>query len=154
MMNKFGKQLEEFLKSQNISVKEFAERIDTTPKNVNDIIHGNIEISFNMIANISFVTGIPMSYIQNVESNFKLDSRLTNYINKENISIKEYINKFNYKEFSKKYEFNFSNDRDEYSIAKDILKYLRINNPESLYKENNSIFYKNKMINLNYLLCF
>ena len=49
MMNKFGKKLNEFLEFYNISVKEFAERIGTSPKNLNDILKGNIELSQNMI---------------------------------------------------------------------------------------------------------
>lgn len=144
MMNKFGKQLEEFLKFKNISNKEFAERINTTPKNLIDIIKGDIELSQNMIYNISFVTDIPVSYIENVEHNFKMDKVIKEYLAKNKLTIKEYINKFNYKEFSKAYEVQFTDERDEYYIAKDILRYLRITNPDSLYKDDNSIFYKSK----------
>ena len=56
MMNKFGKKLNEFLEFYNISVKEFAERIGTSPKNLNDILKGNIELSQNMISseNLSY----------------------------------------------------------------------------------------------------
>lgn len=144
MMNKFGKQLEEFLKFKNISNKEFAERINTTPKNLIDIIKGDIELSQNMIYNISFVTDIPVSYIENVEHNFKMDKVINEYLDKNKLTIKEYINKFNYKEFSKEYEVQFTDERDEYYIAKDILRYLRIANPDSLYKDDNSIFYKSK----------
>ena len=144
MMNKFGKQLEEFLKFKNISNKEFAERINTTPKNLIDIIKGDIELSQNMIYNISFVTEIPVSYIENVERNFKMDKVINEFLDKSKLTIKEYINKFNYKEYSKQYEFQFTDERDEYYIAKDILRYLRITNPDSLYKEANSIFYKSK----------
>ncbi len=144
MMNKFGKELGKFLDFNNISIKEFAERIDTTPKNVNDIIKGNIELSNKMVYNISFVTNIPTSYIENVENNFKLDKKIDLHLKKESITIKKYINKFNYKEFGKLYDYTFTNERNDYSIAKDILKYLRISNPESLYKNDNSIFYKSK----------
>lgn len=144
MMNKFGKQLGKFLEYKNISNKEFAERINTTSKNLIDIIKGDIELSQNMIYNISFVTDIPVSYIENVERNFKMDKVIDEYLDKNNLTIKEYINKFNYKEFSKEYEFQFTDERDEYYIAKDILRYLRITNPESLYKDDNSIFYKSK----------
>ena len=129
MMNKFGKKLNEFLEFYNISVKEFAERIGTSPKNLNDILKGNIELSQNMIYNISFVTGIPVSYIENVESNYKMDKLIDEYIKNNNITITQYINKFNYKEFSKKYNYKFSDERNPYSVAKGILKYLRITNP-------------------------
>ena len=47
-MNKFGKELGKFLEFNNISIKEFADRIDTTPKNLNDLIKGNIELSNNL----------------------------------------------------------------------------------------------------------
>ena len=116
MMNKFGKKLNEFLEFYNISVKEFAERIGTSPKNLNDILKGNIELSQNMIYNISFVTGIPVSYIENVESNYKMDKLIDEYIKNNNITITQYINKFNYKEFSKKYNYKFSDERNPYLL--------------------------------------
>ena len=144
MMNKFGSILKEFLNYENISIKEFASRIDTSPKNLIDILNGNIEISQNMIYNISFITGIPVSYIENVENNFRLDKKIDELLKEENINIRDYINRFHYKELTKEYGVSFTNDRNDYSIAKDILRYLRISNPKSLYKENNSIFYKSK----------
>ena len=72
MMNKFGKELGEFLECKNISIKEFADRINTTSKNLIDIIKGNIELSQNMIYNISFITDIPVNYIENVEKKSKI----------------------------------------------------------------------------------
>ena len=144
MMNKFGKELEEFLEFKNISIKEFADRINTTSKNLIDIIKGNIELSQNMIYNISFITGIPVSYIENTEQNYKMDKIITNYLNNNKLTIRKYINKFNYKELSEKYELKYRDSKNDYAIAKDILKYLRITNPESLTKENNVIFYKSK----------
>ena len=144
MMNKFGKELEEFLEFKNISIKEFADRINTTSKNLIDIIKGNIELSQNMIYNISFITGIPVSYIENTEQNYKMDKIITNYLNNNQLTIRKYINKFNYKELSEKYELKYRDSKNDYAIAKDILKYLRITNPESLTKENNVIFYKSK----------
>ena len=144
MMNKFGKELEEFLEFKNISIKEFADRINTSSKNLIDIIKGNIELSQNMIYNISFITGIPVSYIENTEQNYKMDKIITNYLNNNQLTIRKYINKFNYKELSEKYELKYRDSKNDYAIAKDILKYLRITNPESLTKENNVIFYKSK----------
>ena len=144
MMNKFGKELDEYLNYNNISKKEFAERINTTPKNLIDIIKGKIELTNRMIYNISFVTNIPINYILNVESNFKLENTINEFLNKNKLTVKEYLKRFNYKELSKKYNVSFTNIRNDYSILKDILKYLRITNPESLYKGDNSIFYKSK----------
>ncbi len=144
MMNEFGKELGKYLEYYNISKKEFADRINTTPKNLIDIINGKIELTQNIIYNISFVTNIPINYIFNVENNFKLDNNIKAFLNKNNLTIRKFINKFSYKELPIKYNIEYTNERNDYSIAKDILKYLRITNPESLYKKENNIFYKSK----------
>ena len=144
MMNKFGRELGEFLEFKNISIKEFADRINTTSKNLIDIIKGNVELSQNMIYNISFITGIPISYIENTEQNYKMDKVIKNYLDENHLSIRNYINRFSYKELANEYQVKYSDSRNDYAIAKDILKYLRITNPNSLTKENNVIFYKSK----------
>ena len=144
MMNKFGRELGEFLEYKNISIKEFADRINTTSKNLIDIIKGNVELSQNMIYNISFITGIPISYIENTEQNYKMDKVIKNYLDENHLSIRNYINRFSYKELANEYQVKYSDSRNDYAIAKDILKYLRITNPNSLTKENNVIFYKSK----------
>lgn len=144
MMNKFGRELGEFLEYKNISIKEFADRINTTSKNLIDIIKGNVELSQNMIYNISFITGIPVSYIENTEQNYKMDKVIKNYLDENHLSIRNYINRFSCKELANEYQVKYSDSRNDYAIAKDILKYLRITNPNSLTKENNVIFYKSK----------
>ena len=144
MMNKFGRELGEFLEFKNISIKEFADRINTTSKNLIDIIKGNVELSQNMIYNISFITGIPVSYIENTEQNYKMDKVIQNYLDENHLSIRNYINRFSYKELADEYYVKYRDARNDYAIAKDILKYLRITNPNSLTKENNVIFYKSK----------
>lgn len=144
MMNKFGSQLGDFLECKNISIKEFAERIDTTSKNLIDIINGEITLSQNMIYNISFVTNIPVSYIENVERSFKLDNDIKKFLNKNGLTVKQLINKFNYKELSKEYDVQYTDVMDDYYIAKDILRYLRYSDFDSVYKDDNSILYKSK----------
>ena len=72
-LNKFGKELGRFLDYYNISINEFAERIDTTPKNLIEIIDGKVSLSFNIICNIAFISGISADYIFNVEEGFKID---------------------------------------------------------------------------------
>lgn len=142
--NKFGLQLKEYLDFYNISNNDFSERIGTTSKNLIDIINGDVQLSQNMIYNISFITDIPVSYIENVELNYKFDNTINVFLEKNNLTIKEFINKFSYKEFSKEYEVKFTDEKSDIWIAKDILKYLRITNPELLYKQDNTIFYKSK----------
>ena len=142
--NKFGVQLKEYLEFCNISISDFSERISTTSKNLIAVMKGDVELSQNMIYNISFVTEIPVSYIESVEANFKLDNTINAYLEKNNITLKQFINKFSYKEFSKEYDYKFTDEKNDMWIAKDIMKYLRITNPEILYKTDNTIFYKSK----------
>lgn len=144
MMNKFGRQLGEYLEFYNISQKEFAFRIGTTQKNLIDIINGKIELTYNMINNISIVSGIPISYIENVETSFELDKRNKKFFEENNLDIKEYIRRFNYKEASKKYDIVIHDEMDDYSIIRDLMSYLRISDLNQLYNEDNSIFYKSK----------
>lgn len=144
MMNKFGHQLGEYLEFYNISQKEFAFRIGTTQKNLIDIINGKIELTYNMINNISIVSGIPISYIENVETSFKLDKKNKKFFEENNLDIKEYIKRFNYKEASKKYDIVIHDEMDDYNIIRDLMGYLRISDLNQLYEENNSIFYKSK----------
>lgn len=142
MMNKFGEQLRKFLEVNNISVNEFAERIDTTPKTLIDILKGSIPISQNMIYNISFITGISVNYIENVENSFYRRKKIDEFLNSHNLNISDFINSFHYKEFGELYNFSFTDIRDKYEIAEDLLKYLRYSNPEYIYKTDNKIFYK------------
>ena len=144
MMNKFGRELGEFLEFKNISIKEFADRINTTSKNLIDIIKGNVELSQNMIYNISFITGSPVSCVENAEQKYKMDKVIQNYLDENHLSIRNYINRFSYKELAEEYHVKYRDARNDYAIAKDILQYLRITNPNSLTKENNVIFYKSK----------
>ena len=141
-LNKFGEELGELLEFQNISISDYADRINTTPKNLIDIIEGRVALSFNMICNISFISDIPVDYICNVEKSFDLDNKINNYINEHDISIRQFINNFNYKELKNKYKLTYKNDLNDYSIARSILHYLRVNDPKLIYNDNNHIFYK------------
>ena len=143
-LNMFGMELGELLEFQNISINDYAERIGTTSKNLIDIIDGKVPLSFNMICNIAFISDYPVSYIVNVEESFKIKKGIDKYIQDNNITLKNYINHFNYKELADRYNLVYSDERNDYSIIKTIFKYLRITNPNILYKEDNTILYKSK----------
>lgn len=143
-LNRFGKELGRFLEYFNININDFAERIDTTPKNLIDIIEGRVALSFNMICNIAFISEIPANYIFNVEESFKVDNNIDNFIKEHNLTTRKLLNKFNYKELEEKYNIIYRDERNDYSMLEDILKYLRILNPSLLYKPDNHILYKSK----------
>ena len=140
--NKFGELLKDYLENYNISINEFADRVGTSSKNLIDIIKGDVELSQNMIYNISFVTGISVQYIENVEKKFFIDNKIDEFLLDNNLTIRKYLNMFNYKEASKKYDIKFTNEKSDYTILEDILKYLRFSDPKLIYKDNNHIFYK------------
>ncbi len=144
MMNKFGSQLGDYLDFYNISKKDFAFRIGTTQKNLIDIINGKVELTYNIINNISIVSGIPISYIENVEIDFKLDKRNKKFLHENNLDIKKYLKRFNYKEASKKYGIIIHDETNDYRIIRDLMCFLRISDLNQLYTEDNSIFYKSK----------
>lgn len=135
MNNLFGSYLKEFLEFNNISINEFAERIGTSSKNLIDILNGKISLSQNMIYNISFVTDIPVSMIENLELSFRLEKNINEYLNKNNITITQLINKFHYKELKDKYNVKYTNEKNKIKIMEDIMKYLRISDINVLYKD-------------------
>ena len=143
-LNEFGRELGELLEYQNISINDFASRIGITPKNLIDIINGKAPLSFNTICNIAFISEVPVSYICNVEESFKICKNIDNYLQNNNLTIRSFINKFNYKELKDKYNVTYKNERNDYSIAESILKYLRVVDPVTITNENNHIFYKSK----------
>lgn len=143
-LNYYGIYLGKLLKHQNININEYAERIGTTPKNLIDIIEGRVTLSFNMICNIAFVSGLNTNFIIQVEEGFKIDKTINSFVKEKDISVRNYLNRFNYKELKEKYNIVYNDERNDYHILEDIFRYLRITNPKLLYKEDNQIFYKSK----------
>ena len=146
MMNRFGKYLKEYLEFCNINEKEFAYRISMTPKNLNEILSGEVRLSSNMIYNISFVTDIPVDFIENMERNYLLEKNIDKFLNGKNLSIKEYLKKFSYKELSEKYKLRFKDERSEIEVLKDIMKFLRISDLNQIYEEEKGICYESKNV--------
>lgn len=136
----FGPTLKEYLEFYHISQKEFAERLNITPKHLIDIINGNINLSSELIVAIALVTDIPVDYILNMEKSKIIDQEIDNYVNDKKITKKELINRFEYKELQSRNWLTFTNKMNEYTILEDILKYLRINSFSLLNKNDNALY--------------
>ena len=135
--------LKDYLEYNNISNKDFANRIGITPKHLIEILSGDSDISLSIAENISIVTDIPLDYILKVEQDYKLEKRIEYYILKENIRLSNYLNKFDYKELETKGYLRYTDKNDKQEILKDILKFLRVCNPEKIYElETNNIYFK------------
>ena len=98
----------------------------------------------SLIEAISIVTGISKEYILEIEFNSKMDQQINNYLNKNNITISNFVNKFNYKELKDKGWLNFTHIDDKISVLLDILKYLRVSSIENLYNLDSDILYKSR----------
>lgn len=135
--------LKDYLEFSNISNKDFANRIGITPKHLIEILSGDSDISLSIAENISIVTDIPLDYILKVEQDYKLEKRIEYYLLKENIRLSNYLNKFDYKELETMKYLQYTDKNDKQEILKDILKFLRVCNPEKIYElETNNIYFK------------
>ena len=129
---RFKDELFKYLEENNITNKEFANRIDITPKHLIDIMAGTRDLSSQIIENISMVTPFKVEYIYSVETNYKFEEMVQNYLKKENTTLEKYLNKFNYKYLIKENIINSTSDKTQ--ILKDILKYLRVPTIDKIYE--------------------
>ena len=141
---RFKDYLLDYLEFNKITNKDFANRIGITPKHLIDILSGKRDLSTQIVEAISIVTNIPCDYIYKIELNYKFTKDIEEYLNKENISITEFINKFNYKYLNENKWIDFTDIESKIDIAKDILKFLRVKNPFNLYNIEENICYKSK----------
>jgi HTH-type transcriptional regulator/antitoxin HigA len=140
----FADYLVDYLEINNITNKDFANRINITPKHLIDILSGKAELSSKIIDRISLVTGISADYIYRIELNKNFEKEIYAYLQKNNYDISEYVNKFCYKYLIQDNWIKFTDKRDKFEILKDILKFLRVPNPNKVYEIDSDILYKSK----------
>ena len=139
---RFKDYLIDYLEYNNITNKDFANRIDITPKHLIDILSGERDISSSIIDKISLVTNIPADYIYRVEANYKFEKIIKDYLEKENLTETKYLNKYNYKYLIANNYMKFIDKENKLEIIKDILKFLRVSTPEKVYEIDKSALYK------------
>ena len=96
---RFANYLKDYLEFNNITNKDFANRIGITPKHLIDILSGKRDLSSQIIDSISIVTNIPADYIYKMELNYKIESDIDEYLKNNNLTISQYLNKFSYQYF-------------------------------------------------------
>lgn len=141
---RFADYLKDYLDFNNITNKDFANRIGISQKHLIDILSGDLELSSSIIDSISIVTNIPSDYIHRLELNYKFEETITKYLKSENITETKFLNKFNYKYLIDNLWINFVDVNDKMEIIKDILKFLRVKSPEKVYEIDQKIFFKSK----------
>ncbi len=143
-MNKirFKDYLKDYLELNNITNKDFAVRLGLTQKHLIDILSGKEDLSSNTISKISMITDIPESFIYEIESNYKMECDIEDYLDTHKLTISTLLNKFNYKFLIKSEFLPFTDEEDKTEVMKDILKYLRVPKIEKIYEIDNGILYK------------
>ena len=136
--------LKDYLNEHNISNREFSARIGITPKHLIDILSGNIELSTSIIQSIAIVTNIPAEYILKMEENYRMECEIVKFLKNNDISLTQYLNRFSFKELINNNWIKFTYIDNKMTSMMDILKYLRVSNPENLYKLDKNILYKSK----------
>lgn len=139
---RFADYLKDYLDFNNISNKDFANRIGISQKHLIDILSGNCELSSTIIDSISIVTNIPSDYIYRLELNYKFEETITKYLKENKITETKYLNKFHYKYLIDNSWVDFVDKDDKMEIIKDILKYLRVKSPDKVYEIDEKIFFK------------
>lgn len=141
---RFKDYLIDYLEYNNITNKDFANRIGITPKHLTDILNGKRDISSHIIDNISLVTNIPTDYINRIEANYRFEQKIEDYLLNEKISETEFLNKCEYKFLIKEKYLDFLDSENKLEIIKDILKFLRVSSPEKIYEIDKSAYFKSK----------
>lgn len=141
---RFAEILKDYLDDNNISNKEFSARIGVTQKHLIDILSGEANLSTSVIQAISIVTDIPIDYIVKIEENYRMEQDIDKYLKDNNMTVSQYLNRFSYKVLKDNNWINFVHADDKMTSLMDILKYLRVPNPDILYKVDKNIFYKSK----------
>lgn len=141
---RFKDYLKDYLELNNITNKDFALRLGITQKHLIDILSGKEDLSSSTISKISIVTNIPESFIYGVESNYKMEYNIEDYLETHELTISTFLNKFSYKFLIKSEFMPFTDKEDKIEIVKDILKYLRVPKIEKIYELDNGILYKSK----------
>ena len=85
---RFKDYLIDYLEYNNITNKDFANRINITPKHLIDILSGNMDLSSQIIENISLVTSIPVDYIYKIETNYKFEKSIDEYLKKKRLTLR------------------------------------------------------------------
>lgn len=137
----FGSFLKDYLEHYNISQVEFAERLDITPKHLNEILNKNIDISNELMVAISLITNIDINFIIRIENSKKIKEYL---IKEFGDNLKEYLKKFNINELEKYNWIKFKHRSDIYQNAIDILEFLKVRNFSAMNKIADKIMYKKK----------
>ena len=141
---RFKDLLNDYLEYSHISNKEFASRLDITPKHLTNILSGKQNLSAEIIEKISMITNIPIEYIYKMEADSFLEDDIENYLKVHKLTATEFLKKWEYRFLIKNNYIDFSDTENKMNIIKDIVLYLRVPTIEQIYKIDNGAFYKSK----------
>lgn len=141
---RFKDYLLDYLEYNNITNKDFANRLNITQKHLISILSGDSEISSDIANKISLITDISVDYIYKIELNYKFEEEIEKFLKKENLTQTQYLNKYKYKYLIENKYIDFLDTYDKLEIIKDILKFLRVPTPEKVNEIDRVAYYKSK----------
>lgn len=141
---RFKDYLLDYLEYNNITNKDFANRLNITQKHLISILSGESEISSDIANKISLITDISVDYIYKIELNYKFEEEIEKFLKKENLTQTQYLNKYKYKYLIENKYIDFMDECDKLEIIKDILKFLRVPTPEKVNEIDRVAYYKSK----------
>lgn len=141
---RFKDYLLDYLEYNNITNKDFANRLNITQKHLISILSGESEISSDIANKISLITDISVDYIYKIELNYKFEEEIEKFLKKENLTQIQYLNKYKYKYLIENKYIDFMDECDKLEIIKDILKFLRVPTPEKVNEIDRVAYYKSK----------
>lgn len=141
-MVSFGKFLKEYLEFNNISQTDFAIRLGITQKHINEIINGKTNITSELAANISRLTGIDASFIINVENDRKIKESLLMEFGDEKAISKMLKEKFCLNELKKRKWVRFLDTTSPLQNSLDILNFLKIKDFSIIPKMEGQVLFK------------
>lgn len=147
----FGSYLKDYLEFYKISQTEFASRLNITQKHMNQILNGKSDLTLEMVAAISKLTNIPISFIINAEDRKYVTKYLIEkYGSKEELE-KNLKRDFPIKELDELKWITFKDKLNPIQNYIDIMNFLKVRDLEALELIQNKTLFKKKGTDLNKL---
>ena len=138
----FGSYLKDYLEYNNISQSEFAMRMGTTQKHMNELLNGKTNITLEMAANIERLTGINSNFIINIENDRKMKEKILEKFTTEENTKKVIMKEYYINELKKNKWIKFKDETNILQICIDLLNFLKIKDFDVIDKLEKQVLFK------------
>lgn len=125
-----GETISEMLEHYNMTQKELAQRIELTPKTINEIVKGKAPLSYQTASKLENVFGVEASFWNNLEKNYQ--EQLAEIEKKKRLQAQiDQAKEFPLNEMKKKGWITFSKDSPETAVDQ-LLKFFGVSSFEAM----------------------